>query len=75
MNHWHKAQSPVLAADLMALLSLAAVSCAIPGDVAEAAASTLEVTKGKETIVFSDLHWTSAQVQIGYICGVPVIPC
>ena len=69
MNNWHKAKTLVLTAVSLILLVFT-VSCENPGDVfssvpSDGATSTVDVETevAKETIVFSDLNWTSAQVQ------------
>ena len=51
---------PLLVGVLLATVALAAAACSSSTDDAE---SAVEEASPKETIVFSDLNWTSAQVQ------------
>ncbi len=63
MNFLHKLKITSFAFVLLALLSSFVFSCTLPADVSGGSETTVESEEMKETIVFSDLNWTSAQVQ------------
>ncbi len=63
MKNLHTLKNASLTFVVLALLSMFVFSCAIPVEVSEGGEMTAEPEEMKETIVFSDLNWTSAQVQ------------
>ena len=63
MKNLQKLKIASLTFTLLSLLSMFVFSCTLPADVSVGEGTAAEPEEMKETIVFSDLNWTSAQVQ------------